>query len=141
MLYSTRFSSVQRSNHTAIRLAISSRIAHSNHNRDSQSFCKVTLATIMNGLMKPSGSNSAGIFFKTFRLVIGRSEATVGTESVETSLLLSHDRPRVLTTGSLLSAMVSCAAWSSVGISAMTFLELETHFLACIPALRQRDLN
>ena len=103
--------------------------------------CIITLARMVNGAKKPTGSNNVAIFFRKFRLVIWKFSSGGFALNVNMSSSESHVIPSVFTVGRGSLLMSTSDALSLIGIFSRSWGELDNHLGACIPALLHRSSN
>ena len=85
------------------------------------------------GAKNLNGSNRVAILPRTALLVMLPFSSLFDTVNVNLSFCGNHCTPRVLTSDKLFCNISTPSAQSSHCICTKTFVELEIHFLACIP--------
>ena len=111
-----------------------------------QSSCSNSLAFIMKGEIKPSGSNNELTTDNTPRLVIGFSSSNrwilADTSQMNLSVSTFHFKPSAHAVGkSSMSKLTTELALSDCGISANTFRSLLSHFVNLKPPFASNSLS
>ena len=101
-----------------------------NHNS-----CIIIFPHMIFGAKNPNGLNRVAILVRTILLVMLSFSSLFDTVNVNWSFCGNHCTPRVLTFGRCFSNISISSALSSHGICSKTFVQLEIHFLAYIPAV------
>ena len=95
--------------------------------------CIIIFSRLIYDAKNPNGSNRVPILLRTILLVMFPFFSLFDSVNVNWSFCGNHCTPRVLTSGKCFSNIYTPSALPLHDICSKTFVELEIHFLACIP--------